>query len=124
VPKAALVGIALTLACSSVEVNPHQGDSDYYYNYVYAPPRPQMDSLVAGDRKILVYFTPGGGDRFYATCSVVATGGYGRTGTSAKSPTPVDSLQNGVEYRCGVTAFNSSRPSPTSAYLTATPKSP
>jgi hypothetical protein len=83
---------------------------------------PQIDSLVAGDRKIAIHFT-GSADYFISICSRVSGGGA-RNGNTFKSPATVDSLVNGVEYGCNVTAFNGSRPSPSSPYLRATPKAP
>ena len=119
-----LAALALVGGCSTYDGLPHAGDSNYVYNYVYPPPAPQLDSLVAGDRKITVYFTPGGGSNFAAVCTIVSNGTYGNTGNAQKSPAPVENLQNNVEYRCNVTAFNGGRPSPSSSYLNATPKAP
>jgi hypothetical protein len=100
----------------------HEGDSGYYYNYEPAPTAPQMDSLVAGDARIVVYFTTSFSSSA-AVCSPVSAGGYGNTVT-ARSPVTVDKLTNGVEYRCTAYAFNTGRASPASASLNATPKAP
>src|SRR4051812_22557374 len=86
----------------------HEGDSGYYYNYQPAPTAPQMDSLVAGDSRIVVYFTVSSTNTSAAVCSVAATGASGNT-AQGRSPVTVDNLVNGVEYRCAAYAFNSNR---------------
>jgi hypothetical protein len=117
-----LVLAAMSGGCTAPDRWAHEGDSGYAWNYVQAPAMPQIDSLVAGDRKIAVHFT-GSASHFIAICSV-ASANTGRNGNTFKSPATVDSLLNGVEHKCNVTAFNGSRPSPTSPYLMATPKAP
>lgn len=105
-------------------VSVHAGDSGYYYNYKTVPEAPTIDSLVPGDRKLLAYFH-GAAETFSTVCNITATGASARTAGSSKSPTIVDSLQNDIEYRCSVWAFNGSRPSKTgSASLNATPRAP
>jgi hypothetical protein len=115
-PIRALLLLGLAGACTAPEHSVHEGDSGYYYNYVPVPSAPTLDSLVPGDRKIVVHFTPSAAQYYIATCS------GGKNGNTFKSPATVDSLQNGVEYSCSVTAFNSSRPSKPSAELKATPR--
>ena len=117
----ALIGV-MAGDCSNDGSSPH--DSAYAYGYVYPPAAPTLDSLVAGDGTITAHFTSAGGEYFRPVCNVAATGAYGRTGFTYKSPGVLDSLQNGVEYSCNVTAFNGSRPSKSSASLKATPKAP
>jgi hypothetical protein len=117
-----VVLVAMSVGCTAPDRWVHEGDSGYYYNYVKVPAMPQIDSLVAGDRKISVHFT-GSADRFISICAF-PSGGGARNGYTSKSPATVDSLLNGVEYACNVTAFNGSRPSPSSPYLRATPKAP
>lgn len=120
----ALAG-ALASGCTTTDPagGPGRTDPDYL-NPGPVPGKPQMDSLVAGDQKILVYFT-GGGDHFRSVCNVASTGAYANTGYTSRSPDTVNGLQNGVEYSCRVWGFSpSEKVGPGSDPLRATPRAP
>ena len=88
------------------------------------PGKPQIDSLVPGDQKILVYFT-GSADYFRSVCTIASSGAHGGTGGTSRSPDAVSGLVNGVEYSCRVWGFSpSSKPGPGSDSLKGTPKAP
>jgi hypothetical protein len=114
-----VIGVA---SCEAVDSPPHGIDQ---FSVVPTPLSPKNDSLVAGDRKITVYFTPSEAMSFAAICRVgSAEGAYGNTGNATKSPVVVENLTNGTEYACGVWAFNYSKYSPPSNFLNGTPKAP
>jgi hypothetical protein len=99
---------------------PGRTDPDYLTPGA-VPAKPQMDSLVAGDQTIFVYFT-GSAHHFRSVCNLASTGTYASTGYTSKSPDIVRGLQNGTEYSCGVTGFSASEnPGPSSDPLKATP---